>query len=256
MTVTTQPTPGRPVIEVPTPPSESLYVRVTGDALLFTGLAGWLFWEKVLRPALTRRLARAMAPIEEERRITNILAQIAIITRANRVILAAFHNGSLDAAGYHLQKLSTVNSYVEPGYLPMAKPIQDLPIGRIMVEIEDILRAQGWATVEYSEDLPQGCRDHLLRNDIHRMYNRLVYVGDLPIGILSLQYSRSASLNHPHRRRSDGNGSVPGEHEHLVEGLYEEIAAIMRRRIISPSPVHRVLGTLIGTINLGRRDKD
>jgi hypothetical protein len=253
MAITTQPAPGRALIEVPTPARQAIYLQLSSDVLLFLGLAGWLIWDKGVRPAITRRLNQALVPIEEERRITNILAQIAITTRANRVILAAFHNGSLDAAGYHLQKLSTVNSYVEPGYLPMAKPIQDLPIGRIMVEIEDMLRAQGWAAVEYSEDLPQGCRDHLMRNDIHRMYNRLVYVGDLPIGILSLQYSRSASLNHPHRRHCDGGGFVPGEHEHLVEGLYDEIAAIMRRRIISPSPVHRILGTLIGTINLGKR---
>lgn len=252
MAITTQPTQDRALIEVPSPSREAIYFQVTGDALLFTGLVGWLIWDKLLRPAIIRRLDRAMVPMEEERRLTNILAQIGIITRANRVVLAAFHNGSLDAAGYHLQKLSTVNTYTAPASLPMPNAIRDLPIGRIMAEIEQMVDAGSWVGVEYNDELPQPCRDHLLRNDIHRMYNRLIKVGDLPIGILSLQYSRSAAFSHPQHRRSDV-GVIPEEHERLMNDLYQEIALVMRRRIIHPSPVHRILGTLIGTLNLGRK---
>jgi len=254
MAITTQPTPGRALIEVPTPAQQAIYLQLSSDVLLFLGLAGWLIWDKGIRPAVTRRLNQAMAPIEEERRLTNILAQIGIITRANRVILAAFHNGSLDAAGYHLQKLSTVNIYTAPGSLPMPNAIRDLPIGRIMNEIEQMIRAGTWVATEYSDGLPQPCRDHLLRNDIRRMYNRLIKVGDLPIGILSLHYAKSATLAHPNRRRSDA-GVIPEEHERLMDDLYNEIALVMRRRIIHPSPVHRVLGILIGTLNMGRKSQ-
>lgn len=252
MAITTQPAPGRASIEVPNPAREAIYLQISSDALLFLGLAGWLIWDKGIRPAIARRLSQAMVPIEEERRLTNILAQIGIITRADRVILAAFHNGALDAAGYHLQKLSTVNTYTAPGALPMPAAIRGLPIGRIMTEIEQMIQAGTWVAIEYGDDLPQPCRDHLLRNDIRRMYSRLIKVGDLPIGVLSLHYSRSTALFHPARRRSDA-GVIPEEHERLMNDLYEEIALVMRRRIIHPSPVHRILGTLIGTLNLGRK---
>ena len=72
----------------------------------------------------------------------------------------------------------------------MAYPIRDLPIGRIMFEIEEMLKVDDWVCITYDDSLPQSCKDYLIRNNIERMFNRLVKVGNLPIGILSVQYSK------------------------------------------------------------------
>lgn len=208
-------------------------LNISSDALLLLAIITWALWDKVMKPSVVDKLDGVFAPVEEERKLNNILAQIGIITGASRVVLAAFHNGALDSEGYHLQKLSTVNTYVSPGHIPMAYPIKDLPIGRIMFEIETMLNAadpDGWVVTRYSDDLPQPCKDHLLKNSIYKMANRLVRVGNLPIGILSLQYEDE---KHAFERL------VEDAHHILMEDLYQQISAIMRRRIIHPSPIHK-----------------
>ena len=71
----------------------------------------------------------------------------------------------------------------------------------------------------------------------------LVKVGNLPIGILSLQYSKTSS-------NVCSSEIIEKEHETLMDDLYMEISSIMRRRVIHPSPIHRVFGTLLGTLKL------
>ena len=77
------------------------------------------------------------------------------------------------------------------------------------------------------------------------MCNRLVKVGNLPIGILSLQYSKINS-------NVCSSEIIEKEYRVLMDDLYMEISSIMRRRVIHPSPIHRVFGTLLGTLKLGK----
>lgn len=204
------------------------------DGLLILGGLVWVVWDRFIKAKVVTRLDGVFAPIEEERRLNNLLAQVGVITHASRVVLAAFHNGAIDNFGYHLIKLSTINSYISPGSLPMAAPIRDLPVGRIMFELEELLNTEGdcWCHVQYSDDLPTPCRDHLRKNNIEMMSNRLVRVGNLPIGILSLQYDSA-------ERRRPPIYEEP--HVHLLEQLYDEISGIMRRRIVHPGPLRRLL---------------
>lgn len=211
-------------------PPQRFQLTLTGDAVLVLAALSWVVWDRFVRSRVVSKLDGVFAPIEEERSLNNILAQIGVITNASRVVLGAFHNGAIDNAGYHLTKLSTINSYTAPGRLPMAVPIRDLPVGRIMLELEEMLREDGpeWYFVEYRDDLPAPCRDHLKRNGIDRMYNKLIRVGRLPIGILSLQFDESERRRAP--VRDDPHAKLLGE-------LYEQIAQIMRRRIIHPGPL-------------------
>lgn len=239
----TTPTPNH--IEINAVPGNQSIPRVdislSTDTLLIFGVLIWALWDKVMKPTVVDKLDGVFAPIEEERKLNNILAQIGILSGASRVILAAFHNGALDADGYHLQKLSTVNTYTAPSHIPMQCPIKDLPIGRIMFEIEEMLKTPDWVITRYSEDLPQPCKDHLTRNGIYKMANKLIRVGNLPIGILSLQYE-----DEKHRVED----LVLDSHKDLLEDLYNQIALIMRRRIVHPSPVHKIFGKLLGTLKL------
>lgn len=234
-------------VQPPNGSKPQINLNVSTDTLLIIGFFIYALWDKIMKPRVVEKLDGVFAPIQEERRLTNILAQIGIVTKSSRVVLAAFHNGALDNAGYHLQKLSTVNAYTAPGNVPMSFPIRDLPIGRIMFEIEEMLKTDDWVCVRYSEDLPQPCKDHLIKNDIQRMCNRLVKVGNLPIGILSLQYSKSYNFGDENCCETK---VIRQEYETLMDDLYLEISTIMRRRVIHPSPIHRVFGTLLGTLKL------
>lgn len=112
------------------PPGTNINLSLSTDTLLFAGAFLWLLWDKLMKPTIAKSLDGVFAPIEEEKRLTAILAQIGIITHADRVVLAAFHNGQIDRYGFHLQRLTTVNQYTAPGHEPMNYPIRDLPIGR------------------------------------------------------------------------------------------------------------------------------
>lgn len=209
-------------------------ITLGADTLLIVGGIGWVLWERLIKAKVVSKLDGVFAPIEEERRLNNLLAQVGVITNSSRVVLAAFHNGAIDNCGYHLTKLSTINSYVAPGRLPMTVPIRDLPVGRIMYELEEMLNpnCERWSCVRYSEDLPAPCRDHLKKNNINFMCNRLVRVGNLPIGILSLQFDDA-------ERRRPPIDEEP--HAKLLEELYDEISSIMRRRIVHPGPLKKLL---------------
>jgi hypothetical protein len=231
----------------PAPSAASNAIAIGADSALLISAIGWLVWDRLLKQQLATKLEGVFAPIEEERKLNNLVAQVGIISNASRVILCAFHNGAINENGYHLVKISTINNYVAPGATPMADPIRDLPIGRVMNEIERMLRKQAkaespWDLIAYSPNLPQPCRDHLRRNSIHRMYNRLVQVGNLPIGILSLQFQESEDREPPLGR--DAHGAI-------LDGLYDEIAIIMRRRIVSPGILKRLLLFFRG--GLGKR---
>jgi hypothetical protein len=208
-------------------------VTLGADGLLVLGGLCWVVWDRLIKSKVVSKLDGVFAPIEEERRLNNLLAQLGVIASSSRVVLCAFHNGTIDSCGYHLTKISTINSYTAPGRLPMAIPIRDLPVGRIMYELEEMLNANDddWTLIQYSEDLPDPCKDHLKKNNIHTMYNRLVRIGNLPIGILSLQFDQSE------RRRP-----LVCEEPYckLMDNLYDEIALIMRRRIVHPGPLKRL----------------
>lgn len=210
----------------------------SADALLLLGAGVYLIWNHLMKPSIAKRLDGVWAPIEEERRLTAILAQIGIITNASRVVLAAFHNGQLSRYGFHLQKLTTVNQYTAPDFSPMPYPIRDLPIGRVMTEVEMLIADGGWVETQASGDLPDACIDHLKRNRIARMLCRIVLVGNLPIGILSIQYGEQ-------ERRRPQIAQPP--HDQLLESLFDEISTIMRRRIVHPSPLHRLAARFFGS---------
>jgi hypothetical protein len=209
------------------------------DSMVVLGGLLWLMWDRAIKPVLIARLDRVFTPLEEERRINILLAQIGLLTGATRVILAAFHNGDIDSSGYHLIKLSTTNSYTAPGHLPMTVPIRDLPIRRIQTELAELLApgAADWVSIEYHDDLPAPCRDHLRRNNIDKMYNRLVRIGTLPIGLLSLQFEAG-------NNKKDQLHKEP--YVHVLETLFEDLAGIIRRRIVKQGPVRRLFARLRG----------
>lgn len=226
------------------PPSQGINVNVTADVLLFLMFILWVIWKRAIKPTFAEQLGSFFIPVEEERRLNTILAQIGVVTGASRVVLAAFHNGALDSDGYHLQKLSTINTYVKDGCSPMAVTIKNLPISKISYEIEEMLRVADWHEIKYHEDLPENCKAHMQRNSMACMHNRIIRVGNLPIGIISLQYNKDY---HP---IDEGSRISRTAYEGLLEDLYDQISGILRRRVINPGPVKRLFSQAIGMIKV------
>jgi hypothetical protein len=225
--IATTEVPQRQPINTPQP---NINIVVGADTVVIILGIIWFAWEKFVRSRVVTKLDGIFAPVEEERRLNNTLAQIGIITQASRVILTAFHNGQIDSYGYHLTKISTINSYVAPGGVKMAKPIRDLPLGRIMYEIEQMLqnRSTLYTVTAFSDDMPDPCKDHLRSNRIGRMYNKLVKIGSLPIGILSIQYHENDDMD---------KFIFDEPYAGLLSELYNEIAVVMRRRVVRPGPL-------------------
>ena len=223
----------------PQSPTHSGINLVLGaDSLLVLVGLFWFTWEKFIKSKVVNKLDSAFTPVEEERKLGCILAQVGLITKASRVILTAFHNGQITNYGYHLTKVSTINNYVAPGASPMAKPIRDLPLGRIMYELEELMRAKDkeYTVTVFHDELPQPCKDHLTSNQIGRMYNRLVRIGNLPIGILSVQYHDTKDMDE----------FIYNEPYHtLLNKLYEDIAAVMRRRVVHPNKLKQIIMMMI-----------
>lgn len=222
-------------------------ISIDGEFILIAIAITWIIIDRLFGSRVAKKLGDVFAPIEEERALNYLLAQVGLITRSSRVVLAAFHNGKLDGMGYHLARLTTINSYTAEGCKPMAKPIQALPIGTIMYELEQMIAAYEsgdcWTITRYSDDLPQPCKDHLVVNDIGKMYNRLIKIGNLPIGILSVQYSRDE------RRKPAIEDKAFAE---ALERCYEEICAVMRRRIVHPGPLRQLVIKITGRLATAR----
>ena len=207
-------------------------VQIGFDSVLLIAAMGWALWTQALRPTLQDRLSTTWAPVEEERKLTGLLAQMAILARADRAILVAFHNGTVDHDGYHLQRMTTINQFVSEGSKPMPKPIKDVPIGRIMIELEAMLASGSWTTIQRRRGMPPLCVKHLEDNGMYFMAYHLVTIGNLPVGIVSLQYTT--------KRRSYFDCQKNGPHMLLLSGLFDQIRETMKRRVIKPPPMARL----------------
>lgn len=228
------------------PPEKPAYppvnLTITADGALLVILALTIIWKNAIKPSLSQRLGSFLVSPDEERRLSTILAQIAVVTGADRVVLAAFHNGSLDSEGYHLQRISTINTYVKPGYPPMAKKIQNLPLEKITKELEMLTHHDGWNAILFSEDFPEACKEHMRSNHMKEMWNRPINVGYLPIGILSLQFTDF--------RPECAEPFTPSYSERLLEDLFMQIATIMKKRVINPGPVRKIADKVFGIVKI------
>lgn len=201
----------------------------------------WIVGKQLISSFSVRRLRKMFTPVQEDKRLDQILAQIAGIVGANRVTLATFHNGDIDENGFHLQKISTSNSFTSPGYT-LPTPIYNVPIKKLLPTLQPMISADGWLRSDSSDDaLPQACREYLLTKGISTLVDRMIFVGYLPVGIISIQFVS---------RDSAGDFTLAEDKSvEKVNALYEEIVSILKRRIVDPGPVQAIFGKVFGTLS-------
>lgn len=216
------------------PASGGLNLTISADGLLLVLVAGWLVWTQVLRGWFVRRFQLLLSPPQESRYLLDLLAQIAVLTSATRVAVGSFHSGELSELGFAFTRVTIVSCYVAHGRLPLSSQARDLPISRISADVEDLLvhGLSSWRLVEAGAHLPGPCRDYLRRNQIACLYGRLVLLGQLPIGILNLQFEDSQA--------APADLCATGWSQRLEE-LFEEVSQVLRSRRLRPPLWRRIL---------------
>jgi hypothetical protein len=213
-------------------------VSLSADGLLLMGVASWLLWRRFLRLPVMRRFVHLLGHQQDERYLTQLLAQMAVLTGADRVVLGAFYAGRVTAAGYGFTRVSIRSCYVAPGRLPLDLQTSDLSMEKIRSDLDELIEngAARWKHVHATPDLPPSCLDYLQRNRIASLSGRLVLLEGLPIGVLNLHF------DHPGGDRDLDN--LP--HADRLERLFMELSRLMRERILRPPLWRRLFNIWAG----------
>ncbi|MGL6134626.1 MAG: hypothetical protein ACRC1L_10630 [Prochlorococcaceae cyanobacterium] len=234
-------TPARvgPLPIVPRTPAPPVNLTFSADGLVFLGVAGWLLWRKVLRGLVMQRVGALLGSAQDARYVVELLAQMAVMTGAQRVALGTFYNPQLASGGYGFTRATLVSCYVAPGRLPLDVEARDMPMERIRNDLDDLIaNSQGhWRFVRAGVHLPTPCRDYLMRNRIAFLYGRLVMLEGLPIGVINVQFDDPASLPLHHHE-------MP--HLEEMEHLYQELSRVVRARMLRPPLWRRVFNSWAG----------
>ncbi|MDM7954557.1 MAG: hypothetical protein QUV07_15260 [Cyanobium sp. CZS 25K] len=216
-----------------------LHLSLSADGLLLLGVAGWLLWRSVLHDTVMGRIGALLGTQQDGRYMADLLAQVAVLTGASRVVLGSFYSPSLTVYGYAFSRVTIVSSYVSLGRLPLALETKDLPIERIRQDLE-VLIAHGvdtWHLVRLSSLLPVPCQDYLQRNGISFLYGRLIMLEGTPIGIINIHFDTPLAA-------AEDPPELP--HGELLEAIYRELSRLVRGRMLRPSLFRRLFNVWAG----------
>jgi hypothetical protein len=226
--------PGKPAPVIVAP----RYEIVLGlDVFIIVGFVAWFVYTKIIYGFLFKKAENFLYPYKkEEAQLDIILAQIGVLANAHRVVLARFHNGDTDQTGYHLKKFSVCNKYLAPGAQDLKTPMINIPVERILQDIQEMLVThEYWVTTIRNTNLPAGCFQHLENNSILTMHNKLIVVGNLPIGILSIQYTDYLKVE----PTADALLSSP-----LMKDLVDTVSMTLRQKVTNVSVLKKLAAQL------------
>jgi hypothetical protein len=119
-------------------------------------------------------------------------------------------------------------------------PIKNLHLSKIEKEIKLLKDSKTWVSTDANDpNLNQSCKDYLMSRDIVKMANRMIRIGNVDIGVLSIQYCKghstefSCNVECTHKKEGVCPYSI------WIEELYNEICQIMRRRVVHPGPIKK-----------------
>lgn len=239
-------TKGGITIKVPdnptTPKVEAISVNFSfgGELLLLTAAALYILYDRMLRPQVIDKLLGTFQPLDETRRINELLAQIAVVSEADKVVLWTFHNGDINSVGYHYAKASVTNGWWRPGIDKRSENYRNVPIGVLYGELRQLFENPDTAQLICTDDAQgTGCLSYLNKVQIDSMVNRLVRIGNLPLGVVSVQYVGENS-----KEIAIQNNIASLERSKLISKLITQINEIMKVRVIRPSKVKQFLGKI------------
>ena len=214
----------KPIIETPVTRDDTgwhLNFDFTLDSLIVIGLFAFTLWRKILRPFLAEKFYWAINPFEEERKIPILLAQMKAVTSANQVLVGTFHNGELDQNGYHLKKFSVIYFWCEDGSCTPRNLPTNVPAEKLANEITKTNATEGWFHTTISDVEDPNCITYLRDNGLSASSTRMIMMGNIPIGMISIQYKSDDFSN----RKLKDHGT-----EAILEELFVQLQGLMKRR--------------------------
>lgn len=142
--------------------------------------------------ALSNRGKIDLLPARETRRVQDLLAQAAVLTRADRVTLGVFHNGHLSSRGYHMDYLMVAYQFERPAMPLLPEFNRDIPVSDILRELEGLWQSPTKQVLFAKEDLAEtdlDCLSYLDRRGLEAVRFHLLTNANTEIGIVSYQYA-------------------------------------------------------------------
>ena len=175
-----------------------------------------------------RRISLEILPPRERRRIQDLLAQAAVLTGADRVVLGVFHNGSISFDGLHFTHLAIPFCYEHPSMAALPEFLRDIPVSSIMRELEAIWKNPGNEFIARASESTDSCRYYLETRGIEQLVFRSKGFKGFDVVIMGYHWVDSAPWTEKERE--------------AVNRIEEEIIQIVRL-----GGTHRVLIPRLGT---------
>lgn len=184
-------------VEVNNPLLDSALVEIVSLVSL-TASAGVLWFARSLREKMAILSKRVegkemldILPEHEIGRVKDILAQLSILTDADRVTLGVFHNGVIGAKGAHYDKVVILEGYNAPGVLPLPELHKDVKAENLMEDLNPLWNKEDQSLLLSKGDAPASCSLYMSRRDIAHLYNKLLTTGNIEIGVISFHWCSS-----------------------------------------------------------------
>ena len=142
--------------------------------------------------------------VEQDKRIEATMNRIMGICGASRVAIALFTNGN-DAHIFPFKYFSILWEICDNGVAETKPKYQKVPIIKIKGELERCFKSSGrFVVYSVNEELPDGCKNHLIANNIHTALSRLIgSEKDGYIGIINIQFDANPTLSESTMDRID-----------------------------------------------------
>ncbi|WP_338442371.1 hypothetical protein VZG28_05200 [Synechococcus elongatus IITB4] len=119
-----------------------------------------------------QRISLEILPPRERRRVQDLLAQMAVLIGADRVVLGIFHNGSISFDGLHFSHLAIPFCYEHPSMPLLPELMRDIPVGSVMRELEAIWKTPDNEFVARADEVESPCRYYLETRGIKQLVFR------------------------------------------------------------------------------------
>lgn len=161
---------------------------IAGFSVLISS-ASVVLWRRAIKAlhSMQDKAPERLLP-RERNQAQLLLAQLALLYGADRASLGLFHNGTLDATGFHLQRLTISASYVKPGIAPLPEFGRAVPLVGVPELAELWQCPDGVQTLGIEGDHPPGCREYLRKRSITCLQNRLLMAGQVAVAVVSMHW--------------------------------------------------------------------
>lgn len=130
-------------------------------------------------------------PAREQQRVRDLLAQLAILARCDRVVLGIFFDGAMTSRGYHFEKLAVPIAYCRPNMPLLPELGKEVPVESVSRELDSLWASPVHEVVISKDCAGTECADcalYLERRNLEAIRLHLLHKGTTELGILGFHF--------------------------------------------------------------------